>query len=300
MQYVRSADGTQIGYEKAGEGPPLIITGGALGDHRFYRALAAELAKGFRVYNLDRRGRGQSGDTQPYAVEREVEDIAALIADAGSPVFVYGHSAGSALVLRAAAARLDITKLVLADPPYSRHGDTEDAAKTRFAEAAATIRAFHEQGDHRGAAAFFLSGFGLPPEAVNEMLDSPGGEILAQQPVVAVDALVRTAGVPSRDVRRRLSAAVLEVRPRTLEGEHRFLPRLADTPEGGDRSNQSRAEHGQAPEPEPPGRAGWSEEASDSALSTHHAACRNHGCGTATGRQSTERFALSYRLASPR
>ena len=178
MKYVRSADGTQIAYEKAGEGPPLIITGGALGDHRFYRALAAELAKGFRVYNLDRRGRGQSGDTQPYTVEREVEDIAALIADAGSPVFVYGHSAGSALALRAAAALLDITKLVLADPPYSRHGDTEDAARTRFAEAAATIRAFHEQGDHRGAAAFFLSGFGLPPEAVNEMLDSPGGEMM--------------------------------------------------------------------------------------------------------------------------
>jgi pimeloyl-ACP methyl ester carboxylesterase len=125
MQYVRSADGTQIAYEKAGEGPPLIITGGALGDHRFYRALAAELAKGFRVYNLDRRGRGQSGDTQPYAVEREVEDVAALIADAGSPVFVYGHSAGSALALRAAAAGLDVAKLVLADPPYSRHGDTE-------------------------------------------------------------------------------------------------------------------------------------------------------------------------------
>jgi pimeloyl-ACP methyl ester carboxylesterase len=125
-----------------------------------------------------RRGRGQSGDTQPYSVEHEVEDVDALIADAGEPVFVYGHSGGSALALRAGAAGVSIAKLALADPPYSRHGHTEDAAKARFAEAAATIRAFHDKGDHRGAAAFFLSGFGLPPEAVNEMLDSPGGEMM--------------------------------------------------------------------------------------------------------------------------
>jgi pimeloyl-ACP methyl ester carboxylesterase len=178
VQHVRSADGTQIAHEKTGEGPPLIITGGSLGDHRFYIPLAVELAKHFTVYNFDRRGRGQSGDTQPYAVERELDDLAALIDDAGEPVFLYGHSAGSALALRAAAAGLSIAKLVLADPPYGRHGDADDAARARQAEEARTIQAFHDRGDHRGNAAFFLSGFGLPPETVDEILDSPVGEMM--------------------------------------------------------------------------------------------------------------------------
>lgn len=176
MQHVISEDGTKIAYEKTGQGPTLIIIGGSLGDHHFYIPLANELAKHFTVYNFDRRGRGRSGDTQPYSVEREVQDVAALIADAGQQVSVYGHSAGSALALRAAAAGLNIAKLALADPPYGRHGDTDEAAKARQAEAAAKIQAFHDRGDHRGAAAFFLSGFGLPSEAVEEMLDSPAGE----------------------------------------------------------------------------------------------------------------------------
>jgi len=178
VQHVRSKDGTSIAYEKTGQGPDLIIIGGALGDHRFYIPLATELAKHFTVYNFDRRGRGQSGDTQPYSVEREVEDVAALIAAASQPVFVYGHSAGSALALRTAAAGLKIKKLALADPPYGRHSDTDDAAKARQAETAAKIQSFHDNGDHRGAAAFFLSGFGLPSEAVEEMLDSPAGETM--------------------------------------------------------------------------------------------------------------------------
>ncbi len=176
MQHVISDDGTKVAYEKTGQGPALIITGGALGDHHFYIPLANELAKHFTVYNFDRRGRGRSGDTQPYSVEREVEDVAALIAHAGQQVFVYGHSAGSALALRAAAAGLKIAKLALADPPYSRHGDTDEVAKARFAEAAAKMQALHDKGDHKGAATFFLSGFGLPPEAVEEMLQSPAGE----------------------------------------------------------------------------------------------------------------------------
>ncbi len=178
MEHVTSADETKIAYEKTGQGPPLIIVGGALGDHRFYIPLAMELARHFNVYNVDRRGRGQSGDTQPYSVERELEDVAALIAEAGEPPRVYGHSAGSALALRAAAAGLNIARLVLADPPYGRHSDADEAARARQAETAAKIQTFHDRGDHRGAAAFFLSSFGLPPEAVDELLDSPGGETM--------------------------------------------------------------------------------------------------------------------------
>jgi pimeloyl-ACP methyl ester carboxylesterase len=178
VRHVTSLDGTKIAYEKTGQGPHLVIVGGALGDYRFYIPLATELARDFTVYNFDRRSRGQSGDTQPYAIERELDDLAALVDDAGEPVLVYGHSAGSAFALRAAAAGLSIAKLVLADPPHGRHGDADDAARARQAEAAATIQPFHDRCDHRGNAAFFMSGFGLPPQAVDELLDSPGGEMM--------------------------------------------------------------------------------------------------------------------------
>jgi pimeloyl-ACP methyl ester carboxylesterase len=179
MQHVRSHDGTQIAYETLGDGAPVIIVGGSLGDHRFYTPMATELARRFTVFTFDRRGRGQSGDTQPYAVDREIEDVAALIAGAGAPALVYGHSAGSMLALRAAAAGLRIAKLVLADPPVRPHGDDDEAVRRRQARLAAAIQAFHDRGDHRGAAAFFLGDVqGLPAEAVAEMLDSPGGEVM--------------------------------------------------------------------------------------------------------------------------
>ena len=88
MHQATSQDGTRIAYERTGNGPPLVIIGGSLGDHRFYIPLAVELARHVTVYNFDRRGRGQSGDTRPYAVERELDDLAALIADAGQLVLV--------------------------------------------------------------------------------------------------------------------------------------------------------------------------------------------------------------------
>jgi pimeloyl-ACP methyl ester carboxylesterase len=176
MKHVISRDGTRIAFEKTGEGRALIIVGGALGDHHFYEPLAKALAKTFTVYNFDRRGRGQSTDTLPYSVEREVEDVGALITEAGQRVMMYGHSAGSALALRTAAAGLDIEKLVLADPPFSPHSSEDEVVKERFVEKKSKVQAYHDKGDHRGAAAFFLSGFGLPSEAIEEMLNSPAGK----------------------------------------------------------------------------------------------------------------------------
>src|SRR5687767_10913154 len=178
MQKVTSKDGTKIAFEKSGAGPALIIVGGSLADHQFYVPLANELAKHFTVYNFDRRGRGQSGDTAPYAVEREIEDIDALITDAKESVFVYGHSAGSALALRAAAAGLDIAKLALADPPYTPHGEHDEAAKAEHTEQAARIRELNEKGDLKGSAKFFLSGYGLPDEDLEAMFQSPAGETM--------------------------------------------------------------------------------------------------------------------------
>ena len=224
MHQATSQDGTRIAYERTGNGPPLVIIGGSLGDHRFYIPLAVELARHVTVYNFDRRGRGQSGDTRPYAVERELDDLAALIADARHLVLVYGHSAGSAFALRAAAAGLDIAKLVLADPPYGRHSGADDQVRARQAEAAATIQAFHDSGDHRGNAAFFLSGFGLPRAAVDEMLDSPTGQMMIDSArALPYDyAMVGDALVPD-ELAARVEVPTLVLAPETAPRARKLL-----------------------------------------------------------------------------
>ena len=120
MNTVTSRDGTKIAFDKAGQGPAVIVVDGAL----CYRAngpsapLARLLERHFTVYTYDRRGRGDSGDTAPYAVEREVEDFAALLAEAGGAAFVYGISSGAALALEAANRLPGITKLALYEAPF--------------------------------------------------------------------------------------------------------------------------------------------------------------------------------------
>jgi pimeloyl-ACP methyl ester carboxylesterase len=120
MKTVRSKDGTTIAYDQAGQGPPVILVDGAL----CYRAsgpmapLAKLLTPHFTVFTYDRRGRGDSGDTKPYAVEREVEDIDALLQVAGGSAFVYGISSGAALALEAAARLEGIRKLALYEAPF--------------------------------------------------------------------------------------------------------------------------------------------------------------------------------------
>jgi pimeloyl-ACP methyl ester carboxylesterase len=176
METVLSSDGTRIAFERSGEGPTVLLVGGSLADHHFYTPLANELAQHFAVYNFDRRGRGESGDTQPYAVEREIEDVGALVAHAEEPVFLYGHSAGSALALRAAASGLEVAKLVLADPPFAPRGKHDEAARAKHAEQVARIRELNDKDDYKGSVKFFLSDYGLPDEDLEAMLSSPAGE----------------------------------------------------------------------------------------------------------------------------
>ena len=171
-----STDGTEIAFERSGSGPALIIVGGSLADHRFYVPLANELSRHFTVYNYDRRGRGQSGDTSAYAVGRELEDLAALVDHARGPVLVYGHSAGSALALRAAAAVPGIAKLVLADPPFTPHSDNDVVAKAEFAVEAARLQELNDRGDYRASVKLFLGGMGVSDKDIEGMLGSPAGE----------------------------------------------------------------------------------------------------------------------------
>jgi alpha-beta hydrolase superfamily lysophospholipase len=111
MNRVTSKDGTSIAYERNGRGPAVVLVCGGLDDGSENAQLAAELSKQFTVYNYARRGRGDSGDTLPYAVEREIEDIEVLIARAGGSARLFGVSSGGALVLEAAAAALAIDKI---------------------------------------------------------------------------------------------------------------------------------------------------------------------------------------------
>jgi pimeloyl-ACP methyl ester carboxylesterase len=113
MRTARSADGTKIAFDQTGEGPPVILIMGAFNDRSTGAPLAKALESGLTVLNYDRRGRGASGDTQPYAVEREVEDLDALIRQVGGAAGVFGYSSGGNLALEAAARGLNITKLAL-------------------------------------------------------------------------------------------------------------------------------------------------------------------------------------------
>src|SRR5215212_11050812 len=119
MKEVRSKDGTTISFDQLGAGPPVVLVCGGSVDRSANAPLAEILAQNFTVFNYDRRGRGDSGDTLPYAVDREIEDIAAVIDRVGGPAHLYGHSSGAGLVLRAVAAGLPVDEVVLHDPPYS-------------------------------------------------------------------------------------------------------------------------------------------------------------------------------------
>lgn len=165
METVNSADGTAIAFERFGDGQPVIVVGGASCDRAMTRPTAEHLAAHFNVINYDRRGRGDSGDSGAYAVQREIEDLAALIAEAGGTASAYGHSSGAALVLRAAAAGLSIDKVVLHEPPYATSEDEQRLAPEHSAQLAAILA----EGRRGDAMELFLTGVGMPPEVVEQM-----------------------------------------------------------------------------------------------------------------------------------
>lgn len=117
MEKVRSKDGTLIAYERSGEGPPLVLVHGTLATHVRWFPILRALEKQFTVYAIDRRGRGESGDSESYALEREFEDIAAVVDSIGDKVNVLGHSFGALCVLEAARLTPNIRRVVAYEPP---------------------------------------------------------------------------------------------------------------------------------------------------------------------------------------
>jgi pimeloyl-ACP methyl ester carboxylesterase len=162
MNTVTSSDGTTIAFDRLGDGPPLILVCGGSTDRMANAPLAELLTQHFTVFNYDRRGRGDSGDTAPYAVEREVEDIDAVIAASGGSAFLYGTSSGAALALEAAASGLSVTRLALWEPPYILEGRPRPPADT-----ARTYTELVSAGRRGDAVEFFMAKVvGLPPEFV--------------------------------------------------------------------------------------------------------------------------------------
>jgi pimeloyl-ACP methyl ester carboxylesterase len=183
---VTSADGTRIAFDRLGEGPPVIVVSGILCDRHTTQGLAEQLAQRFSVINYDRRGRGESGDTAPYAVEREIEDLGALITEAEGTASIYGHSSGAGLALNAAASGLPITRLVLHEPPYG----PDDEESTRGArELAENVRAALAENRRAEAIELFFTASGMPPEMVEGMSSDP--KMLAVAPTMPYDFEVR-------------------------------------------------------------------------------------------------------------
>jgi pimeloyl-ACP methyl ester carboxylesterase len=170
MPTVVSKDGTRIAYDRAGSGPAVILVNGALQTRRRFDALAERLAARFTVYHYDRRGRGDSGDAERYAVDREIEDLDAVIAAAGASASVYGASSGATLALKAAARGSRIATLLLWEPIFlvdrSRPGLPVD-----YLDHLRDLIAADRRGD---AVEYFLTaGVGLPPQAVTPMRAIP-------------------------------------------------------------------------------------------------------------------------------
>ena len=156
---VISKDGTPIAFERTGRGAPLILVDGALCSRAVgpSRSLAKYLARHFTVFIYDRRGRGESGDTAPYAVEREIEDIDALIAEAGGAAFVWGTSSGAALALDAAKVLTRIEKLALYEAPF-----IVDDSRPTTEDAWVRIREALAAGERGDAVKVFLKAVGVP------------------------------------------------------------------------------------------------------------------------------------------
>jgi pimeloyl-ACP methyl ester carboxylesterase len=177
MDKAISQDGTPIAYVKGGVGLPLIFVVGAFNDHTRCAPLAAALSGDFTVITYDRRARGESGDTPPYTIGREVEDLGALIELVGGSAAVFGYSSGGVLALRAAADGLGITRLVLFEAPFK--GVTTDLPER--------LAALVEQGRPGDAVELFQTeGIGLPAPVVAQIKQSPmwpGLEALAQSTV---------------------------------------------------------------------------------------------------------------------
>jgi pimeloyl-ACP methyl ester carboxylesterase len=204
-----SRDGTPIAYARTGQGPAVILVSGAMSTGGTVAPLAVPLSERFDVLVYDRRGRGQSGDTAPYAVAREVEDLAALIEAAGGEACLCGISSGGALVLEAAASGLPVRKVAVYETPYA---DFLDGGAAGNAEYTRNLEAALSEGRRGDAVELFLRLTGMGEEMIRGARQSPmwpGMEAVA--PTLAYDNAVMAGGLVPRERLASITVPVLAV-----------------------------------------------------------------------------------------
>ncbi len=246
MRKVISKDGTPIAFDQSGEGPPIILVVGAFNDRSTGAPLAAQLSEHFTVFNYDRRGRGESGDTAPYAIEREIEDLAALLDEAGGSSSVFGYSSGAILTLEAAVHGLALSRLALYDPPFL----LDDGFPQRAQEISVRLTELISSGRRGDAVELFQTEIvGIPAEIVAQLRQAPfrpeleniahtlvyeatilgDMPVLAQQlPAITVPTLVisgRNNQASMRSAAQTLADALPKSQHRSLEGQtHDIVP----------------------------------------------------------------------------
>jgi pimeloyl-ACP methyl ester carboxylesterase len=206
MEKILSKDGTTIAFDQLGEGPAIILVAGASCDRGIDTPIAEALAPGFTVLNYDRRGRGDSGDTLPYAVAREVEDIAALLDAAGGSATVLGLSSGAALAAEAAASGLPIDRLVMWEPPFCI--DPEDVRRAeQYAARLSELLAADRRDD---ALVAFMTQVGIPEPAIAGIRQSPYWQLgLSLAHTLAYDASIMGDGTIPTDRYRAIGVPTL-------------------------------------------------------------------------------------------
>jgi len=222
MQTVTSKDGTNIAYDVYGQGPAVILVDGASATRSFGGSseLAQSLAKeGFTTYVYDRRGRGESGDTQPYAVAREIEDIEALIDLVGGTAYLYGISSGGALALEATAALgKKVNKLAVYEVPYM---GVESAASVPASEKFAELKQLVKEGKNGDAFVSYMGNF-MPKEMLTGMREAPFWPMMeAVAPSLVNDATVMFGRnfTPQKELLEKITIPVL-----ALSGDVDMLP----------------------------------------------------------------------------
>ena len=228
MKTTLSKDGTVLAYDTYGSGPALIYITGATCFRNFMPVAqdAKVFSRAFTVYNYDRRGRGDSGDTLPYAIEREVEDIAALVEAAGGSAYLYGHSSGAVLALEAALCLSDKVKgVAIYDAAYA--GDEEERADYEIL--AERVYELLRAGENAKAIRCFYKGIGMPALFIMLMPLMPGWKTMkALAPTLAYDIAL------TRDLPPLERIAALTVPTHIWFGEksppsmHRVAKRIAD------------------------------------------------------------------------
>lgn len=226
METVTSPDGTKIAYDKLGEGPPLVMVTGASCFRRFLPVAsdAKALAKHFTVYNYDRRGRGDSTDAGSWSIDREVDDIEALIEAAGGEALVYGHSSGAVLALEAGRRLHDkLAKVAAYDASYV-HGDQE---RVEYAALGEEVDRLLEAGANGKAMRRFLTGIGMPRAFVAMLPAMPGWSTMKRlAPTLRYD-IALTRDEPQREWLQALKVPTLLLvggkGPATLRGTHTTL-----------------------------------------------------------------------------